>query len=37
MKYKCKKCEHEWLPRIEEKPKQCPRCKSYNWDKEVKK
>ena len=29
---KCKRCEYEWLARLV-KPKQCPRCKSYNWDK----
>jgi predicted Zn-ribbon and HTH transcriptional regulator len=32
---KCKKCGHEWTARIE-KIKMCPRCKSYNWEKEIK-
>jgi len=27
---KCKKCGHEWLPRIK-KPEKCPRCKSSDW------
>ena len=33
MKCKCKKCGWEWIPRIETKPKQCPKCKLYDWDK----
>lgn len=33
MKKKCKKCNYEWESRIEN-PKVCPRCKSYNWNKE---
>lgn len=32
-KLKCVKCEYEWLPRIENTPKECPRCKSLNWKK----
>lgn len=28
---KCKRCGHEWIARIT-KPKQCPKCRSYNWD-----
>jgi len=32
-KHKCKKCEYEWKS-IVEKPKVCPACKSYTWDKE---
>jgi DNA-directed RNA polymerase subunit RPC12/RpoP len=32
-KLKCVKCGHEWLPRQESKPKECPNCKSTNWDK----
>lgn len=27
-KVKCKKCKHEWIPRVD-KPKQCPKCKNY--------
>jgi transcriptional regulator len=26
------RCGHEWLPRDEEKPRVCPKCKSANWD-----
>ena len=26
------RCGHEWLPRGEEKPRVCPKCKSANWD-----
>ena len=35
MKYKCKRktCGHEWDARVKN-PKQCPKCKSYNWNKE---
>lgn len=27
----CKRCSYDWQPRSTEKPKQCPRCKSYAW------
>jgi predicted Zn-ribbon and HTH transcriptional regulator len=27
------RCGHEWLPRDEEKPRVCPKCKSPRWDK----
>jgi predicted Zn-ribbon and HTH transcriptional regulator len=30
------RCGHEWLPRGEEKPRVCPKCKSANWDQEKK-
>jgi predicted Zn-ribbon and HTH transcriptional regulator len=26
------RCGHEWLPRGDEKPRVCPKCKSPNWD-----
>jgi len=26
------RCGHEWLPRDDEKPRVCPKCKSANWD-----
>jgi len=26
-------CRHEWIPRSTKKPKVCPKCKRYNWDK----
>lgn len=29
--FKCKKCQHEWLPRIAD-VRICPKCKSYRWD-----
>lgn len=30
--YRCLRCEHEWLPRINGEPKVCPRCKSPYWN-----
>ena len=30
---KCFRCEHKWIPREEERPAVCPRCKSPYWDK----
>ena len=30
---KCKKCGYEWITRVDN-PKACPKCKSYDWDKE---
>ena len=33
----CKRCGHDWLPRIEGHPEQCPKCRSYYWDTEPKK
>jgi predicted Zn-ribbon and HTH transcriptional regulator len=32
MKLKCCKCQYEWTPKVA-KPKECPACKSRNWDK----
>lgn len=30
----CQKCGHKWFPRNPEvKPVQCPRCKTYKWEK----
>ena len=26
------RCGHEWLPREDERPRVCPKCKSANWD-----
>lgn len=26
------RCGHEWLPRGDETPRVCPKCKSPNWD-----
>ncbi len=33
-KCRCLHCNYEWLPRTTQRPGVCPRCKSYNWDKE---
>lgn len=30
--WKCLRCEHQWLPRDNEHPKVCPKCKSPYWD-----
>ena len=30
--YRCERCSHQWLPRREEKPVICPKCKSPYWD-----
>lgn len=27
------RCGHEWLPRGDERPSVCPKCKSPRWDK----
>ena len=35
MKCKCVKCGYEWIAKAD-KPKSCPRCKRYDWDKEKK-
>ena len=35
-KYFCERCGHEWIPRVERKPKACPGCKNYKWDEERK-
>jgi predicted Zn-ribbon and HTH transcriptional regulator len=33
MGFKCERCGHEWLPRIEkQEPRVCPKCKSPYWD-----
>ena len=43
--FKCLRCEHEWIPRVElsqlegelkQKPRICPSCKSAYWDLERK-
>jgi len=31
----CLKCGHTWLSRTKH-PKQCPRCKNTNWDRDTK-
>lgn len=30
--WRCHRCEHEWLPREDRRPRVCPRCKSPYWD-----
>jgi predicted Zn-ribbon and HTH transcriptional regulator len=34
MKCLCKRCTYEWETKTIKKPKCCPYCKSYQWDKE---
>ena len=31
--YRCSRCGHEWIPRIDQYPTLCPKCKSPYWDK----
>lgn len=31
--YTCERCTHKWIPRRQEKPRVCPKCKSPYWDK----
>ncbi len=33
-KQACNRCGHEWYPRSEKEPKNCPHCKSPYWNKE---
>lgn len=28
----CYRCEHKWVPRDDETPRVCPKCKSPYWD-----
>ena len=32
--FRCARCGHEWVPRKDEQPRVCPRCKSPFWDRE---
>ena len=32
LKLTCSRCGHEWIPRQEEAPRQCPGCKSPYYD-----
>ena len=32
----CKRCEHTWIPRSDEVPTICPKCKSPYWNRERK-
>ena len=29
---KCKQCGWPWLPRKNERPQKCPRCRSVKWE-----
>lgn len=29
---RCERCGHEWIPRGEELPVICPKCKSARWN-----
>jgi rubrerythrin len=29
----CERCNHTWLPRSEEAPETCPKCRSPYWNK----
>ncbi len=31
--YRCERCGHVWIPRGEETPRVCPKCKSPYWNK----
>jgi len=33
MKCECKRCGHKWESATDRRPKACPACKSYRWDK----
>lgn len=30
----CKRCKHQWRPRQDDAPVQCPHCRSPYWDRE---
>jgi len=32
-KLKCLRCNYEWEKRGKDLPKECPRCKRYDWNK----
>ncbi len=36
MDCKCNHCGYEWVARTEGRPKACPACKRYYWDREKK-
>jgi hypothetical protein len=31
-KKRCRKCEHEWIPRKEKRIRRCPNCFCVKWD-----
>ena len=32
MERTCQLCHYKWPSRFRRKPKQCPRCKRYDWE-----
>ena len=32
MGYRCERCGHEWVPRGDDEPRVCARCKSPYWN-----
>ena len=30
--YRCERCDHKWVPRDNNVPRVCPKCKSPYWD-----
>jgi NADH pyrophosphatase NudC (nudix superfamily) len=30
--FQCERCGHKWVPREDETPRVCPKCKSPYWD-----
>jgi predicted Zn-ribbon and HTH transcriptional regulator len=30
--FQCERCGHKWVPREDESPRVCPKCKSPYWD-----
>ncbi|MGO9646140.1 MAG: hypothetical protein ACLPY5_15520 [Candidatus Bathyarchaeia archaeon] len=30
--YECTRCGHQWIPRSDDHPTICPKCKSPYWD-----
>lgn len=32
---KCISCDYRWQPRGKTKPKACPQCKTYRWEKKT--
>jgi len=31
--FECERCGHQWIPRGNENPSVCPKCKSPYWNK----
>jgi Zn finger protein HypA/HybF involved in hydrogenase expression len=30
--FQCERCRHKWVPREDEQPRVCPKCKSPYWN-----